>query len=250
MKRLKRVLLYLAAALLLMTALAELGIYAENVKTRRKAEALLSAIRPLRVGESTFSNMQNILIDFGARRVALSPVSGSPPEQLYQILAAHFWLYKLELKLPKLWRFGLRPAWVAAEFNYKEENLTSVTYTVDTPMLTSSSEPVELVAMASLGEDTDLEAHRNFNVVYRLRPSFVVPRAYQISLGGIVTPSATQRERDAAFDFDLSCISSLRGCYEFCQIMPSVWREAARRDENKEISLPKIVLENSKCDGR
>src|ERR1700722_4419308 len=96
----------------------------------------------------TLSSTQNILTDFGARKWALSPVSGSPPEQRYGIFVADSWLCKMELKFPGLWRFGFRPGWVEAEFTYKEELLSSVTYTLNTPVFTSSSEPVELAAVA------------------------------------------------------------------------------------------------------
>lgn len=248
MKRVRQLCFYIGAGLLLTAALAALGIHVENIRTRRKAESLLSAVRQLRVGESTFSSTQNILTDFGAKRWAFSPISGLPPERRYGIFVGNSLLCKLELRLPSLWRFGLRPAWVEVEFNYKEELLTSVSYTLDTPSFTSSSEPVELVAVAFLGGDSDLEPHRSFNVFYRLRPSFMVPRAFQISFGVGLPPSATKSERDAGFDFDLSCISSLGGCSAFCQIMPSVWREGWRRYENKELSLPKEVLGDPNCD--
>jgi hypothetical protein len=247
MRRLRQVCFYIVVGLFLTAILAALGIHVENIRTRRKAEALLGAVRQLRVGESTFSSTQNTLTDFGARKWALSPVSGSPPEQRYGIFVADSWLCKQELKFPGLWRFGLRPAWIEAEFNYKKELLTSVSYTLNTPGFTSSSEPVELAAVAFLGEDSNLEPHRSFNVFYRIRPSFMVPRAFQITFGVGLTPSATESERHAGFDFDLSCISSLRGCSAFCQVIPSVWREAWRRYENKEVSLPQEVLEDPNC---
>ena len=172
---------------------------------------------------------------------------GVAPESRYAIFKANSLLCKLELRFPSLWRFGFRPAWIEAEFNYKEELLTSVTYTLNTPAFTSSSGPVELAAVAFLGEDSNLEPHRSFNVFYRIWPSFMVPRAFRITFGVGLTPSATESERDAGFDFDLSCVSSFRGCSAFCQLMPSVWREGWRRYESKEMSLPKELLEDPNC---
>jgi hypothetical protein len=248
MKRVRQLCFYIGAGLVLMAALAALGIHVENIRTRRKAESLLSAVRQLRAGESTFSSTQSILTEFGAERLAVSPVSGGlPPESRYAIFIANSLLCKLELRFPSLWRFGFRPAWIEAEFNYKEELLTSVTYTLNTPAFTSSSGPVELAAVAFLGEDSNLEPHRSFNVFYRIWPSFMVPRAFRITFGVGLTPSATESERDAGFDFDLSCVSSFRGCSAFCQLMPSVWREGWRRYESKEMSLPKELLEDPNC---
>jgi hypothetical protein len=79
MKRLRHVLFYIAAGLLLAAALVAIGIHIASVRNRRKAEALLSAIRQLRVGESTLSTTQKLRIDFGARRAV-----SSPAEQSYQ----------------------------------------------------------------------------------------------------------------------------------------------------------------------
>lgn len=248
MKRVRQLCFYIGAGLLLAALLAALGIHVENIRTRRKAEALLAAVRQLRVGESTFSNTQSMLTEFGAGRWVVSPVSGGgAPESRYGIFIANSWLCKLELKFPSFWRFGLRPAWIEAEFNYKEELLTSVTYRLNTPAFTSSSEPMELDAVAFLGGESDLEPRRSFNVFYRIWPSFMVPRADRITFGVGLSPSATESERDAGFDFDLSCISSFRGCSAFCQIMPSVWREGWRRYESKEMSLPKEILEDPTC---
>jgi hypothetical protein len=247
MKRLRRVLCYTIAGLLAAGVLAELGIYLDNVGTRREAEALLNAIHQLRVGESTLSSTESFRIGFRARTVAVSPVSGTPPQQRYEIIVANVSLYKLKLKFPSLWGFGLRPTSVEADLTYQNERLISVGYMLHAPALTSSGEPVELVPGVAVEKDSDGEHHSNFSVVYRIRPSPIAAKALEVRFGALLTSRATQEEREAAFDFDLSCISSLRGCQAFCQMVPSVWREASRRFENKEISLPKEVLETSLC---
>jgi hypothetical protein len=82
MKRVRQLCFYVGVGPLLTAALAALGIHVENIRTRRKAESVLSAVRQWRVGESTFSSTENILSEFGARRWALSPrfrvASGEP----------------------------------------------------------------------------------------------------------------------------------------------------------------------------
>src|ERR1700678_1101998 len=98
MKRVRKLCFYIGAGLVLMAGAAEPGIHVENIRTRRKAESLLSAVRQLRAGESTFSSTQSILTEFGAERLPVSPVSGGlPPEGRNAILIAHFLLCKLEL---------------------------------------------------------------------------------------------------------------------------------------------------------
>jgi hypothetical protein len=249
MKRLRPGLYYLGATFLLMAALAELSIYVENVRTRQRAAALLSATRELRLGESTFSTTQNIRIDFGAIREVVAPVSGVPVEQRYQILVSTFYLNNLKYKFPSLWQFGLRPSVVEVELRYKEEKLIYLSYLLSAPVLTSNGQPKELVG-ESVEEGDGREPERDFILGYRIVPSSVVAHGLQVRFGGLLTSRATEDERDAAFDFDLSCISSLRGCRAFCQMMPSVGREAKRRYENKEQSFPKEVLEDSACSVR
>ena len=225
MKRLRRFSSYTVVGFLIALALAELGGYVGNVLTRRKAEILLGAVRQLRVGESTLSTTENIRTEFGARRLNVSPVVGSAPEQRFQIFLGNYSLNNLKLKFPGLWRFGLRPSGVEVEFRYQEQKLVSAVYMVDTPVFTSYGEPVELVAGTEVGEGRGVEPQENFRPVYRIRPSLLVGKAYEVRLGSLLGSGATKEERSAAFDFDLSCISTFRGCEAFCQIMPSVWRE-------------------------
>ncbi len=89
MKRVRQLCFYVGVGLLLTAALAALGIHVENIRTRRKAESVLSAVHQLRVAESTFSSTQNILTEFGAKRWALSPAFGLPPESRYGIFVGN-----------------------------------------------------------------------------------------------------------------------------------------------------------------
>jgi hypothetical protein len=142
---------------------------------------------------------------------------------------------------------GVKPWAVTVDLRYREEKLIFLRYLLGTPVLTAFGEPIELVAETSVRGDGSLEQYRNYVVGYFMRPSSIATKASELRFGAVLTPKATRDERDAAFDFDLSCLSTLRGCQAACEIMPSVWREAKRRNENKEISLPDELLENSRC---
>jgi hypothetical protein len=145
-----------------------------------------------------------------------------------------------------LWRLGLRPWAVEVDLRYQQEELIYLSYAVDTPVIARSGEPLELIAGATVGQRTSQEGG-DFSVGYRMHPSSFAAHAHEIRFGGSLTPTATQQERDAAFDFNLSCLSSLGGCHALCEMMPSVWREAVRRYNNKEISLPEEEMENPEC---
>jgi hypothetical protein len=247
MKWLRHVLFYIAAGVVLAATLAEIGMFIANVRTRRKAETLLFAIRQLRLGESTLSSTQKLRIDYGASINDNAAITGSAPEQLYTITLSNGTLSAASFTFPRLWRLGLKPWAVRVELRYREEKLVFLRYLVGTPVLTASGEPIELVAETSVRADRSLEQHRNYGVGYFMRPSSIATKASELHFGAVLTPEATQDERDTAFDFDLSCLSTFRGCQAACEIMPSVWREAKRRNENKEISLPDELLENARC---
>jgi hypothetical protein len=141
---------------------------------------------------------------------------------------------------------GLRPSAVEVELRYKEEKLTYCAYMVDTAVFTSSGKPSELIAAASVGERTT-DAGGDFNVGFRIHPSSFAAHADEVRFGGSLTPTATEREHNMAFAFDLSCLSSFRGCQALCEMTPVVWNEALRQQKNKEISLPEEELDNPRC---
>jgi hypothetical protein len=247
MKRVLKIFLYIGSGFFLMVFLAEATFYIENMRVRRRGEELLGAIRHLQVGESTLSSTEALRTQFGAQKLVVSRTSGLPPEQRFQILLSNYLLNNLRLRFPNLWAFGLRPAAVELELRYEDQKLTELIYMVHTPVITDSGGPIELVASMAIAASQGIDAPPNSGLLYRVQPSSLMAKARELRIGEVLTRSAPQEDRAAAFDFDLHCVSSFRGCYAFCQILPSVWREALRRYENKQISLPKEVLENSGC---
>jgi hypothetical protein len=157
---------------------------------------------------------------------------------------------KLVQKPGSVRRFGLRPSAVVADLRYRNERLSYLSYSFDTLGLTSSGRPRELLAEVRFQDHTNFEQHESYHVGMDLS---LVHSLYgkqgdgKLRLVAIVTPQATGEERNSAFDFDLSCISTFRGCRAACEVMPSVWKEALRRSQNKEISLPQEELENPVC---
>jgi hypothetical protein len=44
-------------------------------------------------------------------------------------------------------------------------------------------------------------------------------------IGAAITPGASERDRQRAFQINLRCITTLRGCRELHEIMPAVWED-------------------------
>ena len=115
----------------------------------------------------------------------------------------------------------------------------------------SAGAPKELAAMARVRDYPGLVPGPDYNIGYDLRPSSIMPHASGLfRLGAVITPKATEQQRNSAFDFDLSCFSTLHGCRSLCEVMPNVWKEAIQRSLKKEITLPAEELENPACRGR
>jgi hypothetical protein len=171
-----------------------------------------------------------------------------PPQNKATPSASNYAVNAIGFKYPVLWRFGVKSSAVGVNLRYRDRKLTYLDYAFGTPVFKASSPPTYLIAEARIEEqDSRFGLRPNYYVDYRLRPSSIAGTTSEDRFEAIITSRATDEERHAAFDFDLSCMSSLRGCQALCKIMPSVWREAVSKYRNKEISLPQEELENSMC---
>jgi len=247
MTKFLRISALILAALLIMTGGTMLLSYAANIRTQHRADELLKIVRQWRLNETTFSDTQPVRISYKARKDPSGSVTGSPSEQTYNIVIGNDVLEATRIKYPKVWRFGFKPSGVLVVLRYRDEKLSYVSYSFGTPVRVGSGAIVELVGETRVQQDSRSGINGNYSVGYYLRPSPIVANASELGLAATITPRATDEEYNAAFNLDLSCVSTIRGCQALCQIMPSVWREAHRRYQNKEISLPQEELENPIC---
>lgn len=247
MRTLTRLFLLLLVGLLLTAGLAELGIYILKLGVRREAESLLAEIKRWRLGETTWSQTQEFRVRYMARRTSNSGVTGTPPEESYAIQVSSAALNSLAFHYPTVWRLGVRPSGALVEFSYRDQKLSSVRYTFYSATSASSVKPTQLVAAVTEIDESPATEQPTFHIGYGERPSPFEPKGQEHGLGAVITTRVKPAERDAAFDFDLSCLSSVRGCQLLCKMMPSVWREAVSRAATDELFLPKEELENPKC---
>jgi hypothetical protein len=86
------------------------------------------------------------------------------------------------------------------------------------------------------GHQEGLDEHPNRKVG---RPNLTTEGGGQ-AIVSEVTADANGIERERAFDFRLSCISSLIGCSELVQLAPSAWEDwmAGQRNRDSEVELP------------
>jgi hypothetical protein len=242
------ILLSLAAALLAIPVLGAIGIYGINLASRRNEEAVLRKVATLRIGTTTLQDCQPIL-DAYAPIVKSPVVTGTQTEQLY-VISVFNHLLNRAVGHPLLWSLGLRPSAATVKLRFNDEKLTYLNYTVNTISTRRAHGNTAEVAATVQFKDEISHSNLNYYVGYGGHPSSFVPGAVEFGVGSIVTPRAANEERNAALDFDLSCISSFRGCRAPCQLLPAVWKEVKRRSLNRELDLPQEVLEDIECSPR
>jgi hypothetical protein len=217
-----RILACLAVSLILATTVFELILYVINIRIRHRAEALISAIEQLRLGESTLSDTQPLRIAYEATRNPDGTV-GSAVEQSYSIRIANNVLNAVSARYPALFRFGLKPAF------------------------SDSGQPSELTTEVQAQQHSGFEEDQDYHIGVGTRPtSFPDKRDLGLVFTVVITAQAAAEQRHAAFGVRLSCLSSLGGCHGPCELLPLVWKDAQRRYEGKQITL----LEDSRCSVR
>ena len=215
-----------------LVGVAVLAISAEEVSTRiyrRKAEWLLSDLRQLQVGKSTFQDARAVIMRHGGGVSPFDHSGCSPAHCTFDVGLEHYpffikvWarflnvdiLFHVLRALPAL---GLQDWASGADVRVDGGVVTHVSYSV-------------LVRVSGgwvVGRTTD-----EFKVIPEHLQSDMGQRSYFVhwsnitTLGGgeairsALTPQANAEERRRAYDFDYNCLTKLGGCTGLCQVAPS-----------------------------
>ena len=272
----QKIIALLLSSLILIALCTELAIFSINLRTRHRAEALLSSIRHLRIGESR-SEVQRLLSEYdptaagflrteprleglfavpslpAPRTTAGQPAEGAnfdaQAEQTYFIYVFPQTVNRIGSSSRVFWAIGAAPWAVEVRLEFEADKLNSLTYSLGFGAA-SLGPPKELVAVARLRRNSGISENPSARIRYDMHPSSIMPNASgQFRLGAVIAPDATEEQRNSAFDFDLSCLSTVHGCRAICEVIPKVWKEAVERSGKKEIILPMNELDDSVCHG-
>jgi hypothetical protein len=275
-RKTKKIILLLLTFLVLILLCAELSIFSINLSARHRAEALLTSIRHLRVGESR-SEVQWLLSEYNAtasgftrteprleglfsvppplapRTPAAQRANGAhvdtQPEQTYFIYVFPQTVNRIGSYSSVFWAIGVAPWAVEVRLQFEADKLNSVTYSLGFGTA-SLGRPKELVAVVRLRSNSGSSENPSYRIGYDMRPSSILPNAGgQFRLGAVIAPDATEEQRISAFDFNLSCLSTVHGCRALCEVIPKVWKEAIEQSDKKEIILPIDKLDAPVCHG-
>ena len=256
-KNISRFFLAITTALVIVL-LAELALFVVNLRTQRRAELLLASLRKLKVSESTFEEVQPLLIAFRADKMTHGNCVSS--DVGYAIHVGNSTIYELVSNHPLLLRIGVRPVGAGAVLSFAGGKLCDFNYGADALLAGSqfpskdpylnTSQIIDINADTTVAQDfgrTGPEvAHYEIRYVSTLLRG-VPASGRTVGLRANLTPRATPSELDRALTFNLSCFTSWRGCRALCQVMPLVSQDAFQRQQTGGVHVPGSEIEFPGC---
>lgn len=217
---------------------AETLIYAANLRTRHHAEALLQDVRTIRVGESTSAEVLRIVQHYPA--VGSGSSSSCASDESHSIRIANDTVNRLGFAVPWLRILGARPSGIVVMFLLKSGRVCYMSYGFGAAVsvLDLEAEAIERVF------DCDVNAP-DYSRGACYFTSEGAERIYR-RLTAEVSNLANSPQRQHAFGFDLSCLTSIRGCQNLCEMNPSVWKDYLARAGSEGWALPPQA-NNSRC---
>ena len=210
-----------------------------------KALNLLAAAKTIEAGKTSAEEVKEIAIRFGGQQYDAHSYSSygdsdrkyvqpdpcldnspsysigvSPPQPLFKAIQ----------KFPALQSLGLHPWFVSVGIQIKGGKVSCYSQLVW--FIRSDGQEV--------GASADLE-QRNPDSILEKRSyqanSFVSRSFYHRTRATVLTGASAQ-EKTRAFQMDLACTVSFRGCYFPCQIMPVAWMDSAWERQSHGENLP------------
>src|SRR6266849_6052548 len=205
LKKATRGLFWLLATAFVVVLFAQLAVLVANLRTRRKAESLLTSLRILRIGESRLDDLQPVLRTYRASTI---PVSSNCPaaDVAYGILVTNETMDTLGLNHPLLLRVGVKPVSATAalsfvsgrlcEFRYSTASLLAGSHYPSGNSSLTSAPILELDAQTAVQAATSQGAKaENYAISYsQARLQGVRESGVNLTLRVNVTLSATQAE--------------------------------------------------------
>jgi hypothetical protein len=210
---------------LLLAALTVFVIVLDNYRTSRRAHELIESVRALRAGQSTMDDVQIIVTRFGATKTTGREIVSVCPdaEFAYGVQVANALGRWLEHTPALMRRFGLKPWRVQLQIVVSGGHACYVGLFVETWPNDTDHVVEASVNLLPVGGGPRWAGSSRYGF------GTDVIRHYLHSIKVDLMPDALPQERDHAFDFNLSCLTELRGCRRPCQLMPSVWRDIVAR---------------------
>jgi hypothetical protein len=224
---------FASVATLALVVLGSLGFEGSLIYTRHRALRFLHEVKKLKLGESSTADVEVLLHDYGGWSKKVSDSSCSEPDcfiycvQVYDkpmeyVFRARWAILNLRRSLthlewiPKFWRVFAMLAQV------KNGRVVRIEVVLLFRKRDESCIEGETILVQNGREGPEWLALRKGYIPHR----FVMTGGDGgEGIEAIIDSRASPEDRERAFDFNLRCISTLSGCSELRELMPSVWSD-------------------------
>ena len=232
----RRTLLRLFAIFLLLivglTALGTLSFRRQLSSAGDRAVSLLTELRALRVGESSYQEAKRIADKYGTVKVdsewgSFDCTDGYFEHCQYQIVVEKPLVSRILMRFPYSKWPGLRYWNGTADIFIKDGKVSGYWFSVlfktpDGQWRGVGAEETTLLdgrAMEARVSDSYRIARNDLIMTSSGYPN----KGYELTAS--VLPQATEVERQRAWHFQLGCLTQARGCVEICDVQPDAWRD-------------------------
>ena len=233
----------LSLGVILCLALVALGVclvYVINLRTERRAEALLSDARALELGKSTDADVQGILARYGESEGHASGFCDPLHETSRMVDISDSYLNLMGGKDRALRPFGNRFWHVSVFFVTNRGYLCALLYRLRAALPDGRR---EVAVDVSYVESSS-------HLAYAGEPYAISNYIFKNDLWTriTITPEASEEQREHAFDFDLSCFTGHAGCRAGCEIVPAAWIDYQKNAYLNGMAIgPEEFLGDHKC---
>lgn len=254
LKRSARLLGKLSAVVLCACFITLLSAFLTSFYSYHRAQQLLLAVQTLEPGKTTVEDIQKLVKHFGGaeydargyytdengnRKPLYDPCSGDGSTTSYSInVNPPLALVRAVMAFPALQKLGLHPWMVAVGIQHKDGRVTCYSerilfYRRDEHVIEGNAE-VRKRNPQSLIEEEPYKAD-----------SFVARHSIHQTRVDVLT-EAPEGQRRRAFQMQLACVVSPRGCDFPCQILPLGWLDSVRDRQAHGRVLPEGA-DDSRC---
>jgi hypothetical protein len=221
---------------LILIALGTCLVYVVNLRTERRAQALLNDARTLELGKSTEADVRRILTRYGESEGHASGFCDPLHETSHMVDISNPYLNLMGGETRALRPFGNRFWHVSVFFVTSHGYVCAVLYRVQAALPHGVREVA--IDLRYIDANHAGEPYGVSNYIYK---DLLWTRI-------TVTPQATEEQRNHAFDFDLSCLTGHVGCQAGCEITPSAWIDYQSNAYASGTPIgPEELIEDHKC---
>lgn len=219
------------------------GTYATLLYAHYKAQRLLKEVRAIEPGKTDIQDIRKLMTRYGGQEFdAHSYIAGESKryasadpclgESMSYSIGAAPPIIILEWigVSPRLQRLGLHPWSLALNIDQKDGKVSCLS------QITWYSRPdghwLEAEALLRRKNPDLLEPEQTYEA-----KSFVSRGFYHGTRVKLLL-EASKEQKERAFQMDLSCTMSFRGCYFPCQLIPFAWLDSARDQRSRGWDLP------------